>query len=219
MAMMEIRIKDKKFIRHNDVNVEVFEPNYVEGNCWKCEIDLDGNVTCLATKTYFDVKRQIEFSIKNGHAELKLQIGEDEESVIKSFAIKQWPLDGVLRLSDGYIDKRKAYFREIEFQKFLNEYGITAVRYETANAVYKLKRKVEDGNIVFEETVETDGKREQIDFRAEPHKGDTYSMYRVIKVTNATWTIKTSKRFGVIEQRVIYTTEKPQTIKRLPKLK
>ena len=220
MSVLQIRVKDNKFILHNDVKVESFTHNCVIGNGWKCEIYPNGTITCIAAKTYFDVKRQMRFVIKNRYAKLMLKIGNSPETTIKSYRLNQWPLDGVLRLSSGYIDKRKAYFREIEFQDFLDEYGITAVRYESANAVYKLTRKILQGNTVFEEKIETDGKKEIIFNEVKYPEGSrewALTECKLVELTEATWAIKTSIRSGKIEQRILYTMEKPQEIVGLSK--
>lgn len=219
MAILEIRIKDKMFMSHNGVNVSIFTPHCMEGNGWKCEITEEGDVTCIATKTYFDVKRQIRFCIKNGHVEKTLKIGDGRPTVLKSYKLNQWPQDGVIRLSNGYIDKRTASFRESEFQNFLDEYRITALRYEIASGVYKLTQEVVEGDTVFEEKIETDGKEELIfnDVKyPEKCKDDSFSACRLVEITEATWAIKTSKRLDVIERRVLYTMDNLRQI-RLPK--
>ena len=221
MSVLQIRVKNKKFILHNDVDVEAFSHNCVIGNGWKCEIDPNGNITCIAEKTYFDVKRRMRFVIKNRYVKLLLKIGDERETTIKSYKLDQWPLDGVLRLSSGYIDKRKAYFREMAFQDFLDEYGITAVFCESANAVYKLTREVYQDNIVFEEKIETDGKEEVIfnNVIYPKNSGEgIFTQSKLVELTEATWAIKTSIRFGQIEQRILYTKDNPKTIVGISKI-
>lgn len=220
MPILQIKVEKKMFVECKGVDVQTFRPYYIEADGWKCHVYTDGNISCIATENYDGVEHEIKFSIKNNYLKLVLKIGDEPEKVLKCHEFARWTGEGVLNLSGGYIDNRRVIAREIEFQDFLDKYGITKVRYETANAVYKLTRKLQVGEILQEETVETDGVKELIrsKFNA-PKKSNhhTKTVFDVVRITNANWAIKTTRNLDGVEQRVLYTTEKYQNLTGLPK--
>ncbi len=110
MATLQIEFKGKKFVSHNGVNVEVATDTKIEGNGWIGEVDENGNFFFIATHYYKGVLHQLKFKIVNGYVKKILKIGDHMPKVVKSYKMPQWPIDGVIGLSAGYIDKRATYF-------------------------------------------------------------------------------------------------------------
>ena len=220
VATFQIEFKNKKFTSHNGVNVEIATENHVVANGWECAVEENGDFYCIATKFYQGVRRQIRFRINNGEVKLILKIGDAKPKVLRAYKLGKWPVDGIIGLPGGFIDKRKAYFREKEFQDFLDKYGITAVRCESANGTYMIEQEVLDGNTCFQEIIETDGKLETIynDVKyKDDTKTDSFTVYRKVQVTDATWAIKKVIKSGEITHKKLYTTENPKEILGLPK--
>ena len=218
MATLQIQIKDSKFISHNGVNVEKFTDKYVEGNGWKCQIFLNGKIFCIASHYYKGNERLIKFIIQSGYVKLKVKVGDNQESLMKNYRLNQWSTDGVLRLSNNFTHPRCAYFREASFQRFLDEHGITSVRYESANGIYRVLQENDGENIIFKEEIETDGNVELIYNAVKPRKeGNYFIVERDIEVSNATWVVKIVRKLGVVKHRILYTTDNPEKIIGLPK--
>lgn len=221
MATLQIEFKDKKFVSHNGVNVKVATETHIEGNGWSGEVDEDGNFYFIATQYYQKKRHQLKFKITNGYVKKILKIGDDITKVLKSYRIKDWPINGVIGLSAGYIDKRVTYFRTADFQHFLDAYGITAVRCESASGIYNLMQKYDGHSIFLFESIETDGKIEVISGDTEVDKEPEESIFDVnqmVEVTDASWVIKTVWRYSKINNRILYTLDDPQEIVGLPKL-
>ena len=218
MATLQIQIQDSKFISYNGENVETFSDKYIEANGWRCRITEEGKVICTATYFYKDVERKVKFSIKNGYAKLKLKVGDTQYKLIRSYKLNQWSTDGVLRLSNNFTNPKCAYFREASFQRFLDEHGITSVRYESANGIYRILQENDGDNVIFEEEIESDGNVELIYNDVKPRKEESYFIVeRDVQVTNATWAVKTVRKLGVVKHRILYTTDNPEKIIGLPK--
>lgn len=221
MATLQIEFKDKKFVSHNGVNVKLATSTHIEGNGWSGDVDENGNFYFIATQYYQGKRHQMKFKIANGYGKKILKIGDDIPKVLKSYRIQDWPINGIIGLSAGYIDKRVTYFRTADFQQFLDEYGITAVRYEAASGFYELKQRHDGRSIVYHESIETDGKMKVISEDIEVDEESTLKPFAVnqrIEVTDASWVIKTVWKFGKFNNRILYTFDDPQQIVGLPKL-
>ena len=86
---------------------------------------------------------------QNGFAKLTLKTPNEPVKVIKmGFVVKKGESfgNGVLGLSDGFIDHRYTFFREESFQKFLCKYGITAVLHEDPNRIFCLRNGESEDN-------------------------------------------------------------------------
>ena len=142
MATLRIRVKNKKFISHNNVDVEEFFSRYVRGNGWICKMHDNGDFHCVATVVYNGTECRIKFKIEEGYLKLSLKIGDDQIRVLKKHEMDKWPDDGVIGLTSGPIPKRNAYFRDAEFQDFLDEYSITTVKSTVADCIYSLEQKI-----------------------------------------------------------------------------
>lgn len=221
MATLQIEFKNKKFVSHNGVNVNVATDTHIEGNGWSGDVDENGNFYFIATQYYKGERHQLKFKIMNGYVKKLLKIGDGRPRVLKSYKIQNWPIDGVIGLSAGRIDTRVVYFRTADFQKFLDEYGITAVRYESANGIYSIMRK-HDGlhSMFFSEYIETDGNVKVI---SEDIKVDEESLlkpfeiHEMVEVTDASWVIRNIRKYGEVNDRILYTLDNPQQIVGLPK--
>lgn len=222
MSTLQIEFKDKKFVSHNGVNVIVATDTHIEGNGWSGNVDENGNFYFIATQYYDRKLHRVKFQIKNGYVKKTLKIGKDFPEVLKSYRIKDWPINGVIGLSGGYIDKRVTYFRTADFQQFINEYGITAVRCESANGIYNLLQK-HDGlhSMFFSESIESDGTVKVIskDIKVdEKSSAQPFDITEMIEVTDASWVIRTVWKYGELKYRILYTLDDPQQIVGLPKL-
>lgn len=222
MATLQIEFKDKKFVSNNGVNARVTTGTYIEGNDWIGEVDENGNFSFMAIRYYKGVRHQLKFKITDGYVKKILKIGDDKPKVVKSYKMPEWPIDGVIGLSSGFIDTRVTYFRTADFQHFLDEYGITAVRCESANGIYNLLQK-HDGchAMFFSEAIETDGKEKMISEDVVNYDEVTekpFDINQKVEVTDASWVIKNVWKFGELNNRILYTLDDPQQIVGLPKL-
>ena len=222
MATLQIEFKNKKFVSHNGVNVKVATDTHIEGNGWEGEVDENGNFYFIAAQYYKGKRHQLKFKISNGYVKKLLKIGDGRPRVLKSYRIPNWPIDGIIGLATGYIDERVTYFRTADFKKFLDEYGITAVRCETANGIYNLLKK-HDGlhSMFFSESIESDGTVKVIseDIKVnEESSAKPFDINVMMEVTDASWVIRTVWKYGELKHRILYTLDDPQEIVGLPKL-
>lgn len=220
MATLQIEFRDKKFVSNNGVNVKVATDTHIEGNGWKGNVDENGNFYFIVREYHERVLHQLKFQIKNGYVKKTLKIGDQMPKVLKSFKISGWPIDGVIGLSDGYICNRTTYFRTVEFQKFLDEYGLTAVRCEAANGLYTCMEKRDNQSTFLSESIETDGYVREL---STDYVDDKYAtkvlpdIEQVLEVTDASWVIKTVWKRDELNSRILYTLDNPWKIIGLPK--
>lgn len=220
MATLQLKVQGSRFVGHNGVKVKVFTPTHVDANGWNCYIDDNGNISCVAEQHYKGVRHTIKFSLKNNYVKLLLKKGDARPMPLKKYRLDQWPINGVIGLPAGYIDRRRAYFREEKFQEFLNKYGLTAVRNELASGIYDLQEKFCKGKCFYKEEIETtDGQTElifnDVDKDENAEEG-TFTVCRQVEVINATWVIKKVVKEGST-RRILYTSENPKEIPNLPK--
>ena len=217
MPTLQLKVKNSRFVEHNGVEVKIFTPTYVEANGWKCYLNDNGNITCIAEKTYDDIRFKIE--IKNGYLKISSKKGDMRSKILKSYRIKEWPVDGIIGLPRGYLDSIRPYFREEKFQEFLNDYGLSAVKCEEASTIYTLKERFCRGEITYKEEIEdSDGHIELISndvHKAGDNEDGTLKILRKVQVTNATWVIKKVIK-GTQISRILYTTKNPKQITDLP---
>lgn len=221
MATLKIQIKDSKFVSHNGVNIEEFAENYAKGNSWECRITENGRLDCIATEIYNKGERhQIKLRIDKGYAKVLLKIGDGHPRVLKTYRLEMWPQDGVIVLPTGFIDKRRPHFRNAEFQKFLDDHGLTAVKHESANGIYPIMMEHNGHTVVFNEDIETDGRVIQISEETqneENSKDGQFCIKLILEVTDATWVIKTVERLYKYQHRILFTLDNPKEIVGLPK--
>ena len=220
MATLQLKVQGSRFVEHNGIEVKSFTPMYVDANGWKCYMNDNGNISCIAEQHYNGVRHTIKFNLKNNYVKLILKKGKDKPKVLKSYKLDKWPTDGVIGLPGGYIERRRAYFREGSFQEFLEKYALTAVRNEPAIGIYVLQEKFCNGESIYKEEVEiTDGKAELIFndvYKNENDEEGTFIIWRKVEVTNATWVIKKVMTEAKLH-RILYTSENPKEITNLPK--
>jgi len=219
VATLKIQVKDSKFVSHNGVNIEEFAENYVKGNSWECRITENGRLDCIATEFYNKGERhQIKLKIDKGYAKVLLKIGDGRHRVLKTYRLEMWPQDGIIVLPTGFIDKRHPYFRNTEFQKFLDEFGLTAVKHESANGIYQVMMEHNGHAVVFNEDIETDGRVTEISVETHDESKDgQFCIKRMLEVTDATWVIKNVWRMNKYQHRILYTIDNPKEIVGLPK--
>ena len=156
MANLSIEVKDSKFVSHKGVSVQIFTENHVLGNTWECRITENGRIDCISTQFYSGERHQIKFKIDKGYVKVLLKIGDAHPTVLKSYKLEKWPMDGVIVLPTGYIDKRRPHFRKSNFQKFLDKNTLSAVRCEDPNKIYRLLWEHNGHTISFNEEIQTD---------------------------------------------------------------
>lgn len=220
MATLQLVVKNSRFVEHNDVEVKTFTPTYVEANGWKCYINDNGNINCIADKISNDIRYKSKLEIKKGYVKIIDKKGDMRPRVLKSYRIKGWPVDGIIGLPEGGMNNKRPYFREEIFQEFLNDHGLSAVRCREASAIYTLKEKIRNNESDYKEEIEaSDG---QIEFifndvhKSEDSEEGAFTILRKVEVTNATWVIKKVVK-GTKINRILYTTQNPKEIINLPK--
>ena len=145
-----ITIKNGLFEKCNGVKLEIFSSKFLMVNGWECEVQNNGVIKCTAKELCIDGSHSMRYTIyQNGFAKLTLKTPNEPVKVIKmGFVVKKGESfgNGVLGLSDGFIDHRYTFFREESFQKFLRKYGITAVLHEDPNRIFCLKNGESENN-------------------------------------------------------------------------
>lgn len=222
LDILEIKIKDGKFVSSNNVNVEEFSDTYVRGNGWQCFIKVNGAIKCeTISQENADMQQTKYFIIyPNGSGQLKYRKNEEPPIhlrkryvVPKGCSIK----NGTIGLSSGTIEERYAYFRHEELQNFLEQYGINRIKKADPNDVYQGYLVYNDSENYYS-TIITDGEEVIINDPSEIEKlsknfstsDDFIIRSEKIIVTNATWALKVvRKRKGeeVYVYRVLYTLE------------
>ena len=183
MATTNISIKNGAIVNYSDRYFRYLSEDgkRYEGNGWTVTIkdshkDRPGRIICHAERVYSDGPAVC-------HREFKLA-------------------DGTLGLAGGNICSRYAYFRSEEFQEFLRQFGITAVKKEDPNRDFFLRNALYGGGSC-RTKVYTDG---SIDEPYETDYGRSWEWQRdcpgtcaseVEKtqvVSGATWTIVEKKQ-------------------------
>ena len=145
-----ITIKNGLFEKCNGVKLEIFSSEFLMVNGWECEVQNNGVIKCTAKGLCIDGIHSMRYTIyQNGFAKLTLKTPNEPVKVIKmGFVVKKGESfgNGVLGLSDGFIDHRYTFFREESFQKFLCKYGITAVLHEDPNRIFCLRNGESEDN-------------------------------------------------------------------------
>lgn len=155
MATLQIRVKNGLFVATNNCCVDAFDSTYVHANGWYCYINQDGSITCNAKENYSDGIHSIRYEIlANGFARLSLKVPYTNITTLKQgFVIPKGArlCNGLVGLSDGNIDNRYAYFRDITFLRFMDKFGITSVKHENPNQNYCGFIKIPDCGNVYQE--------------------------------------------------------------------
>lgn len=145
-----ITIKNGLFEKCNGVKLEIFSSKFLMVNDWECQVQNNGVIKCTAKELCIDGIHSMRYTIyPNGFSKLTLKIPHEPVKVIKmGFVVKKGESfgNGVLGLSDGFIDHRYTFFREQSFQKFLCKYGITAVIHEEPNRIFCLRNGESEDN-------------------------------------------------------------------------
>ena len=113
MEILKITIKNARFVKHNDVNVEVYSPTYIQGNGWQCDISDDGNLTCVFKIEHNGMKNQLKLNIKNGEMKLLFKLGYGRPRLLRICKFKDTEINGVLELPDNIRDMRKTRFLKL----------------------------------------------------------------------------------------------------------
>ena len=107
--------KEKKFIVVE--GAEYFKEDFVFGDKWNCRVNCDGSVKCTAVDTingrYFEICLKIT---KTGLVTVNKMKGGIRKN-IRCFRVRNWPVVGVITLTGGPIEKRNAFFNDINSYK------------------------------------------------------------------------------------------------------
>ena len=145
-----ITIKNGLFEKCNGVKLEIFSSKFLMVNGWECEVQNNGVIKCTAKGLCIDGIHSMRYTLyQNGFGKLTLKLPNEPVKIIKmGFVVKKGESfgNGLLGLSDGFIDHRYTFFREESFQKFLCKYGITAVIHEEPNRIFCLKNGESEDN-------------------------------------------------------------------------
>lgn len=217
MATLKIRLRNGKFVSHNGKNVEEFSEKHVIGNGWEGYINEKGEFTCFYNEDCSGVRHKTRFYVRNGVIKTTLKIGENEPIILKKYRPEEWPTDGIIGLPFGRMNGNRPYFRSEEFQNFLDEYGITAVRYDMPCDVFEMEKKIINSEIVTDEKIYTDGEIETEKVWLRYSSKDTTVVHRKEKVSNATWVIVETIYKGVKSNKILITLGNPKEIVDLPK--
>jgi hypothetical protein len=198
MATTQLRILGGKIFSYNDKYFKEMSEDglFYSGNRWRVWIvpanDLeDGKIICRSEGNY-------------------------QEGLV--ICQKEFPLkDGTVGLSGGNVRNRYAYFRTTHFQQFLDDFGVTAVRYIDPNQAYP---KLRDYNNTYqcEQRIYTDGEVLEVPMREleadeVPRPAGNRKLYSwdtCYIVKNATWVIVETEnhyRDGENLSKVLYTNK------------
>jgi hypothetical protein len=209
MANLKIEIRDGKLKGNNGINVEAFCPDYAQGNGWKVFLNRDGDLYCYATHVYKGIRHQCKFSIVNARGQLLLITGNKTQRILAEYNIPRWPVDGTLHLPGGPVEQRRPHFVEKELQDFMNKHKLWRVCYEPADGYYNII-KTDNGNYwEVLEGIETDG---VIVVQSQNHDEQNKTIRQVVKVSHATWVIKSNYNQGKVVRKIIYTNTEPTTL-------
>lgn len=217
MAVAQIRVSGSSFIVPDEQNPgQIIEKTLHKVLGWTCSIQKSGTVICRAAQKGFDgwhVKRLI---IKpNGQVRISLKVGTEKENILKKYYLTRKGenikhLDVIIGLSDGWIDSRKVYVRNEEFQEILDKKGITAIRACNPNKIYTMKSiTYQDGRYLYQ-GIKTDGILQVLGVTEKSN--DLFEeTIATIQVINATWTIKTEEhntKYNVDRETAVLFTKK-----------
>lgn len=222
MAVNKIKIKNGFFVEA-DGYVQVNNPLHVKINGWNCSIRPNGSIECLAIKKYADGRHSIRYFIeKNGFAKLTLKLpNQPPKIMVKGYVlpkgIKQF--NGILGLSDGFIDERYAYYRDECLQNFMDEHGISFMKRQDPNQTFLVRNaRYSEGrcsSVLF-----TDGNKKEFncDDCESPYEDSVSNAYfsesTSIKVSGATWVLHKQIQYEPNHNNcfsTLYTLEKDFT--------
>ncbi|MBE5819542.1 MAG: hypothetical protein E7310_01760 [Clostridiales bacterium] len=223
MAVLEVTIKEGKFVQTNNIKVEEFSDNYVRGNGWEAFITPNGRIKCQAIqKDENDIEHKIYYVINTrGSSWLRYKKGINPPILLKRgyvVAKGESIKNGTIGLSGGSIQKRYVYFRNEALQNFLMEYGISKINRLNPNRIYQ-GYLIYNDNEKYYSTIITDGEEEIISNTPNEKERLTKSLAtskalfvgsEKTSVKNATWVLQIiQKKLGEECQiyRILYSLE------------
>lgn len=177
------------------------DPTYIIINGWECRVTPNkGALCCTSSRGYSDgVHEMIYLVYPDGWNKQMLITPSGTKVLRKGYLVpKGTPVEGIVGLSAGMIDRRYVYFRSAEFQNLLDSAGVTAVKHEdpngtyTGHSVYSGEGKgtfkvITDGKIVRDDFKEEKQVREAFDTpTGNPHLYDGFTTY---EVCGASWVV------------------------------
>jgi len=176
-------------------------PTHIIINGWECRITPNkGALCCTSSKEYRDgIHEMIYLVYPNGWNKQMLISPSGTKIIKKGYLVPNGtPVEGVIGLSAGMIDRRYVYFRSAEFQKLLESAGVTAVKHEDPNRVYTghsvysgegkgIFKIITDGKIVRDDFKEDEQVREA--FNTPPGNPHLYDGFTTYEVSGASWVV------------------------------
>lgn len=105
----------KRFIAAE--GAEIFKEDYVYADKWNCRVRYDGNVKCTACDSVNGKYYELCLKISPRGLVTISNVEGGTRNYLKSFRIKGWPCNGVIKLTGGPIQKRNAYYINVDFYK------------------------------------------------------------------------------------------------------
>ena len=233
MATYKINIENGKFTTSNGKYEHHLSEHRFVANGWIGVINDDGSIVLEASRCYSDGESTIRVTINsNGYHKVTTKFGDDDivHTVKKGFLVRKGePLNGTFGLPGGNIKARYFYYRSNDFNKFLEEHGLTAVSRENPNAVFNIRNARYGGGECHMKLL-TDGHCKDVGY--DTGRSDHWEeicpntsaseVNELIRVTDASWVIKCQyeNECGRHNYSVILLTEKdPKEITNLPNIK
>ena len=147
MSTSKLAVREGKFVVYDwkydpnegSVPVERLDTFIENINGWTCFVSHSGKIICECEREYSDGLNTIRYVIKpNGFGSLVFVDPSGRKEIRKQgFVVPKHrrglPISGMIGLSGGNVTERYAYFRDAEFQAFLDKFGITAIKRENPN--------------------------------------------------------------------------------------
>ena len=91
-----------------------FTPTRVLGDGWDAKINPDGSVTCTAKEMRDGKYAEICLKINTKGIVTITQLINGRREQISRFRTKNWPFVGIITLTKGPVEEKKAFFYNIE---------------------------------------------------------------------------------------------------------
>lgn len=114
MKILSAKIHKGKFVGFTGKEIAEWDFTHIVANGWNCLIESNGTLICRASKNYPDGRHRLKFVIyPSKWVKLTMRKGNNPETLLTTFRIKKWPINGELMLTDGEVGiNKRIYFYE-----------------------------------------------------------------------------------------------------------